>query len=174
MKSVWIASFLLLTACSSQNMSEQQCRSSDWYSVGVTDAWHGELQNKSEQYQEQCSSYGVNANLKEWQRGYLSALHKQCPAQKALDIVIAQKTYDGPCLADPEFKQALMQDAEKAKTQLRINQIEQRLSEIEKEKILSNKQKGQDLGWEEYQLQQELLDIKGAIQIADPEPINKF
>ena len=173
MKLVWIGSFFLLTACSS-HFSEQQCASSNWYSVGVSDAWAGKDISQLQSYQEQCADYGLTPNQSEWKKGYLSALHKQCSADKALALVANQQSYTGPCLADPEFNKALHSNVEAVQRSLQMKKIETRLTEIQREKLIKNGKKNEDLGWEEYQLQQELLDLKGTVQIADPEPVNKF
>ena len=172
MKYLLIAGLLLSAGCST-HMSQEQCESANWHAIGVSDAWHNELASHAQDYVDACEDYGVSPNLKAWRSGYLSALHNQCPASLALDYVVKGKTYTGPCLADPEFNRTLKSNAEEAKKKAEINRIEKRIQEIEiaKSKHSANQE---DLGWEEYQLQQELLDLKGTYQVADPEPINKF
>lgn len=163
---------LLLAGCSS-SMTEQQCSDTNWHTRGITDAWSGKYLNAVDEYAEQCEEYGVLPNIKQWRRGYVSALHQQCPSSKAIELAANQQTYTGPCLADSEFNKTLKLGATEAKQNLAIHRIEARLKEIETAKS-SSTNISQDLSWEEYQLQQELLDIKGTLQIAEPEPLNKF
>jgi hypothetical protein len=163
---------LILAGCSSA-MTEQQCSDTNWHTRGITDAWSGKYLSSADEYLEQCEEYGVQPNIKQWRAGYLSALHQQCPSSKATELAAGEQTYTGPCLADSEFHKILNTSAAEAKQKLAIHRIEMRLKEIEQAKNSPTKN-AQDLGWEEYQLQQELLDIKGTLQIAEPEPLNKF
>lgn len=167
-----ICASLLLAGCSGA-MTEQQCSNTNWHTRGISDAWSGKYLNDVNQYTEQCAEYDVQPNIKQWKQGYLSSLHQQCPSSKAFELAASQQTYTGPCLADSEFNKTFNMSMEKAQQKLAINRIETRLKEIEQAKHSSTKNV-QDLGWEEYQLQQELLDIKGTLQIAEPEPLNKF
>ncbi len=164
---------LILAGCSS-SMNEQQCTDTNWHTRGVSDAWAGKYLNVIDEYTEQCAEYGVQPSQKQWRQGYLSALHQQCSEQKANEIAASQQNYSGPCLADAEFKKILTTGAAAAKQKLEQQRIENRLKEIQTAKTTASKSQQQDLSWEEYQLQQELLDIKGTLQIADPEPLNKF
>ncbi len=163
---------LLLSAGCSNHMNQEQCESANWHAIGVSDAWHNEQISHAQDYVDACEEYGVNPDMKAWRSGYLSALHNQCPASLALKYVVEGKSYTGPCLADPEFHQTLKANAAEAKKKIEINRIETRLQEIEVAKSKHAKN-SEDLGWEEYQLQQELLDLKGTYQVADPEPVNK-
>ncbi|MBB6055358.1 DUF2799 domain-containing protein [Tolumonas osonensis] len=164
---------LILAGCSN-TMTEQQCSETNWHTRGISDAWAGKYLNTANEYMEQCAEYGVQPDLRQWRKGYLSALHQQCPASKAFELAANQQNYAGPCLADTEFKKTLSISAEEAKQKMELHRIETRLQEIQIAKGSADKGQQQDLSWEEYQLQQELLDIKGTLQITEPEPLNKF
>lgn len=164
---------LILAGCSN-SMTEQQCSDTNWHARGISDAWSGKYLTEINEYTDQCTEYGIQPNQKQWRKGYLSALHQQCSEQKANEIAASQEKYSGPCLADAEFKKTLSIGAEEAKQKLELQRIEKRLQEIQIAKTAASKNQLQDLSWEEYQLQQELLDIKGTLQIAEPEPLNKF
>lgn len=169
----FIFASLILAGCSS-TMTEQQCSDRNWHTRGISDAWAGKYLNTANEYADQCAEYDIQPDLKQWRKGYLSALHQQCPASKALELVISQQNYTGPCLADSEFTKTLSINAEEAKQKMELHRIETRLREIQMAKGSADKNQQQDLSWEEYQLQQELLDIKGTLQITEPEPLNKF
>lgn len=167
-----ICASLILAGCSS-SMTEQQCTETNWHTRGITDAWSGKHLSYADEYAEQCAEYDIQPDFKLWRKGYLAALHQQCSPAKASELAAEQQTYTGPCLADTEFSKTLNMGAAEARQKLALHRIETRLKEIEIARSSSTKN-AQDLSWEEYQLQQELLDIKGTLQIADPEPLNKF
>lgn len=78
-------------------------------------------------------------------------------------------------MADADFAKVMHTDKAKIQQQIRMQQIEDRLKEIAIEKSKhKNDGSGQDLAWEEYQLQQELLDLKGTMQVSTPAHINSF
>lgn len=162
----------MLVGCSS-SMTEQQCTDTNWYTRGVTDAWEGKTLNYASDYEGQCAEHDIHPDLKAWRKGYLTALHQQCPESKAMEIAATQQNYTGPCLADADFQKTLQMGAAAASQKIELEHIEKRLQEIQTAKQAAKTSQKQDLEWEEYQLQQELLDIKGTLQIADPEPINK-
>ncbi len=168
-----ICASMLLAGCSS-TMTAQQCAETNWHTRGVADAWSGKYLSYADEYAAQCAEYDTQPDFKQWRKGYLSALHQQCTQEKAVELVANQKTYTGPCLADAEFNKTLNMGAAEAKQKLELQRIETRLKEIQALKGSAKNKNQQDLNWEEYQLQQELLDIKGTLQIADPEPLNKF
>lgn len=163
---------LILAGCSS-SMTEQQCTDTNWHTRGIADAWSGKYLSYADEYTEQCAAYNVQPDVKQWRKGYLSSLHQQCSSAKAFELAASHKTYTGPCLADSEFRKTLNMGAAEVKQKLALHRIETRLKEIEMARGSSTKN-SQDLSWEEYQLQQELLDLKGTLQIAEPEPLNKF
>ena len=169
----FIFASIILAGCSS-TMTEQQCADTNWHTRGISDAWAGKYLNTANEYIDQCTEYDIQPDLKQWRKGYLSTLHQQCSASKALELVISKQNYTGPCLADSEFTKTLSINAEEAKQKMELHRIETRLREIQMAKGSADKNQQQDLSWEEYQLQQELLDIKGTLQITDPEPLNKF
>lgn len=168
-----ICASLILAGCSS-SMTEQQCADTNWHTRGISDAWSGKYLSDADEYADQCAEYDIQPDFKQWRKGYLSALHQQCPSTKAFELAASQQSYTGPCLADAEFRKTFSIGAAETRQKVELQRIETRLKEIQIAKGSANKEQQQDLSWKEYQLQQELLDIKGTLQIADPEPLNKF
>lgn len=177
MKYVIALAGLCLIGCSSSMMSEQECTSTNWRVRGVTDAWQGKYSSTIHDYQDACSEYGLTPNSKQWKQGYFHTLHQQCTPSKAMYILMTNpnQAYTGPCMADPDFAKVMNTDKAKIQQQIRMQKIEDRLKEIAVERSKhKNDASGQDLAWEEYQLQQELLDMKSTVQITTPEHINNF
>jgi hypothetical protein len=166
-----ICASLILTGCSSHFITAEQCSNTDWRTRGIRDAWVGESVNYIDKYVNECSSHQINVDEKQWYSGYLSALHQQCSSDKAIKLAASQQKYTGPCLADPDFYKAFTMSQSSATQKLELARVENKLKEIQIAKNSKNANK-EDLNWEEYQLQQELLDIKGTLQIAEPASIN--
>jgi hypothetical protein len=166
-----ICASLILTGCSSHLITAEQCNNIDWRTRGIRDAWAGESVNHIDEYVNECGNNQISVDVKQWNSGYISALHQQCSSDKAIELAASQQKYTGPCLADPDFYKALTMSQSSATQNLELTRIEKKLKEIQIAKNSKNANK-EDLNWEEYQLQQELLDIKGTLQIAEPASIN--
>jgi hypothetical protein len=166
-----ICASLILTGCSSHLITAEQCNNTDWRTRGIRDAWAGESVNHIDEYVNECGNNQISVDVKQWNSGYISALHQQCSSDKAIELAASQQKYTGPCLADHDFYKALTMSQSSATQNLELTRIEKKLKEIQIAKNSKNANK-EDLNWEEYQLQQELLDIKGTLQIAEPASIN--
>jgi hypothetical protein len=71
MKNVIHIFFLLIFASSCASLSEKECKSGDWRSIGYDDGKSG--QNKSSRLQEHgkaCGEYGISPDLKSYEDGY--------------------------------------------------------------------------------------------------------
>ncbi len=74
---VWIkalATALVLAAAGCAQMTETQCKASDWYQVGYRDADIYGLRPQVDQYSNQCKAYGVqpaeNLYMAGWVDGF--------------------------------------------------------------------------------------------------------
>ena len=79
-----ICASLILAGCSS-SMTEQQCADTNWHTRGISDAWSGKYLSDADEYADQCAEYDIQPDFKQWRKGYLSALHQQCPSTKAFE-----------------------------------------------------------------------------------------
>ena len=69
MRFLFLTATLLAAGC--MNMSENQCRSANWYDLGEREALIYGLRPQIDQYAYQCSRYGVEASEKDYIAGWL-------------------------------------------------------------------------------------------------------
>ena len=71
-----LATAIVLSSCSS--ISEQECVTGDWYSIGVNDGKDGADIKKYKKYQKECASHGITADFARYQQGYQQGLVFYC------------------------------------------------------------------------------------------------
>ena len=78
------ASFLFLAACAT--LSEDQCRSGDWYSIGRNDGANGRQANFITQHAKACRDYSIRPVVSEWERGRQDGLRQYCVPSNAYEV----------------------------------------------------------------------------------------
>lgn len=71
-----LALVIVLSSCSS--ISQQECETGDWYSIGVNDGKDGADIKKYKKYQKECASHGITADFAGYQQGYQQGLVFYC------------------------------------------------------------------------------------------------
>ena len=61
---------LLLSGCAAMQMSEADCRSTDWYQLGRRDAEIYGSRSMLDQYTHQCAAYGVRPDAPAYALGW--------------------------------------------------------------------------------------------------------
>ena len=76
---VWtkaLAAALLLAATGCAQMTETQCRASDWYQVGYRDADIYGLRPQVDQYAYQCRAFGVQLAENQYMAGWVDGFRE--------------------------------------------------------------------------------------------------
>ena len=71
-----LAAALVLAATGCAQMSEAQCRASDWYRVGYRDAGIYGLRPQVDQYAEQCRAFGVQPAGTRYMAGWVDGFRE--------------------------------------------------------------------------------------------------
>lgn len=118
------APFLVLAACAS--LSEDQCRDGNWYAIGQKDGAEGRTDDFILQHAKACNDYGIRPNKTEWLRGRKAGLPLYCTPDTAFREGRRGKILSPVCPAEDfaELRRA-------NENGLRLNRIEQEISEIE-------------------------------------------
>lgn len=72
---------VLLGACAT--LSEDACRSGDWFSIGARDGAAGRLPGFLSNHAEACADYGITPDRAEWEAGRQQGLRTYCTPQTA-------------------------------------------------------------------------------------------
>lgn len=166
MRALMILLLGLLTGCTTL-VSKEQCEHLNWYGRGYVDAQRERPLSFGKEYVATCRSHGVYLDITPWQRGYQKSLRQSCPAYKARELASQQQTYQGNCLQNPEFAQVYREAYKQAREQAALQQDQQQLEQLRAQiKQLEGRtdsaaqQKLQQLRWQEYQLQESLLESR--------------
>jgi hypothetical protein len=106
MRILILAALAVLTGCSS--MSEKECLSTDWRTVGYEDGVNGFSGDRIGRYRNACSEHGVTPNLAEYQSGREQGLVEFCKPVNGFRVGARGGGYSGVCPADldPQFVDA--------------------------------------------------------------------
>jgi hypothetical protein len=101
-----LAAMAALSGCSS--MSEKECLSTDWRTVGYEDGVNGYAGDRIGRYRKACSEHGVAPNLAEYQTGRDQGLVEFCKPANGFRVGAHGASYGGVCPADldPPFVDA--------------------------------------------------------------------
>lgn len=90
----------LASACAS--LDEQECRSQDWYSIGVRDGANGRGEEKLLDHAKACAEYGIQPQREAWMEGRDEGLSRFCTVQNGLRVGESGSSYNGVCAADED------------------------------------------------------------------------
>jgi hypothetical protein len=92
------AAMAALTGCSS--MSEKECLSTDWRTVGYEDGVNGYSGDRIGRYRNMCSEHGVTPSLAEYQAGRNQGLQEFCKPANGFRVGAHGASYGGVCPAE--------------------------------------------------------------------------
>lgn len=147
--SITLACLALLCGCST--LSEQECRSADWYQLGAKDGQQGERANLLDEHKESCKSYGVRPDESRYLEGREAGLKEYCQLGNAFRIGTNGEEYKGTCPleVDAAFRRNNTAALEVYNSKKKIEDVDRKLARKEHElaeKDLSDKEKVRLLG----------------------------
>lgn len=86
---------LLLTGCAS--LSENQCRTADWESIGYQDGSNGYDAGRISRHSEACAEYGIKADREQYEQGRRQGLELFCTGYNGLRLGRQGYAYSGVC-----------------------------------------------------------------------------
>jgi predicted ribosome quality control (RQC) complex YloA/Tae2 family protein len=122
-------------------MSEAECRTANWESVGREDGARGADLTGISRHERACSQYGLSPDPQAYERGRVAGVAAYCRPQNGYALGEAGTAYTGVCPADLEERfldryeyGGRVREARQLviNTSSRISQIDKRLEEIRK------------------------------------------
>ena len=95
-----LALALLLSGCSS--MSQNECLTVDWRTVGYEDGVDGYQGDRIAQHRKACAKYGVSTDLALYQQGREQGLREYCRPANGYRVGLQGSSYTGVCPASLE------------------------------------------------------------------------
>ncbi|MFG1496126.1 DUF2799 domain-containing protein [Saccharospirillum sp. HFRX-1] len=98
-----LASLLVLSGCAT--LSEEECLTADWFSIGFEDGANGYPANRIGAHREACAKHGVTPDLRQYQDGHDEGLLNFCTARNGFSRARNGYQYTGICppSLEPEF-----------------------------------------------------------------------
>ncbi|MGD2167496.1 MAG: DUF2799 domain-containing protein, partial [Gammaproteobacteria bacterium] len=88
--------------CGCAGLSEEQCLSMDWRTVGFEDGARGRPVQSIGNYRQACGEYGVTADLDEYRAGHADGIEAYCRPTRGFEAGRSGSRYHGVCPADSE------------------------------------------------------------------------
>lgn len=139
---------LILVSCASV-MDENQCRTADWYQLGVQDGAVGGSHQLYTKKASACIEHGVQANLGEYRKGKKEGLRRYCTYESGLKSGEAGRAdFSAECLGNSknsflkgfELGRKRYEVAKKAREAKRRKQAQERKRKEEAQKQLADKE----------------------------------
>lgn len=86
---------LALTGCAS--LSENQCRTADWESIGYLDGTRGYNSGRIGEHSEACAKIGITPDRKLYEEGRVRGLEEFCTGRNGVRIGEQGGSYNGVC-----------------------------------------------------------------------------
>lgn len=128
-----LACLTLLSGCSTLN--EQECRSVDWYRLGVKDGQQGEPVNLLEEHKDSCMRYGISPGRSQYLEGRDVGLMEYCQLGNAFRAGMNGDEYKGVCPldVDAEFRRYNAAALEVYNSKKQVEDIDGKISKKERE-----------------------------------------
>ena len=95
-----ITSALVITGCAS--MSEEECLTADWYTIGYEDGSRGYTADQIGNRRQACAKHGVAPDFRVYQDGRAEGLKEYCQPQRGFNVGASGGRYYGVCPANLE------------------------------------------------------------------------
>ncbi|WP_051259052.1 DUF2799 domain-containing protein [Chitinibacter tainanensis] len=130
-----VALLLLTTGCAS--LSDSECRTGDWYSIGLRDGQNGYSSQVAE-HAKACRKQRVAPDLEQYNRGREEGLRSYCTASNGYQVGLRGAQAGNVCPAGTQaaFQNAYQRGYQRYKVQQELQQVEWRIDNY-------NKQRGQ-------------------------------
>ena len=128
-----LACLALLSGCSTLN--EQECRSVDWYRLGVHDGQQGEVANLLDEHKDSCKRYGILPDRSQYLEGRDAGLLEYCRLGNAFRAGLNGEEYKGVCPldVDAEFRRYNAAALEVYNSRKQVEDLDSQVSRKEKE-----------------------------------------
>jgi hypothetical protein len=122
---------LPLSGCAS--LSKSECRSADWYDIGIRDGASGRSEEYIIDHASACERVGVAPDRERWLAGRERGLERYCTASSGYRVGLAGGSYNDVCFAngEHEFQRGFQVGSKIHAVAARIEDLERQSRDIE-------------------------------------------
>jgi hypothetical protein len=166
-----MAGLLVLAGCATMN--ENECRTADWYQIGLRDGRDGEPASHLEAHRRACAEYGIQPRNQRYLDGRDQGLAEYCKLGNAFRTGLNGQQYQGVCPAPADLDFLRYNMAAYTVYRLR-NDVSQAQSALETKEYRLNKDKLSDkdakrLRDDIHQLDHRLIRLRGELHEREQE-----
>lgn len=123
---------LVLALAGCATLSEDECRTRDWYGIGFTDGLNGHPLTRLAEHQKACAEYAITIDRAQFLRGRDDGLRRYCVPDNGYLQGRAGATYHGVCEGpDAEvFRNRYLQGRHIWESERRLSEIEDQIDEV--------------------------------------------
>ncbi|MFY9260185.1 MAG: DUF2799 domain-containing protein [Gallionella sp.] len=124
---------LVLSGCATLN--EKECRSANWYQLGIRDGQSGDTEGLLDKHREACKKYAVQPEENQYFSGRKEGLKEYCRYNNAFRLGLDGVSYKGTCPIDVDMKFRRYNDAalEISRINRQINEVNGKIAKEERE-----------------------------------------
>lgn len=154
---------LSLGSCAS--LSEDACRSGDWFSIGVADGERGRTASYLAEHAEACGEFGITTDRAAWDAGRLQGLRTYCTVQSAYAEGRRSRSLQPVCPAADVDRLQLANETGRSyrRIELEIERLERKVFRLNRDALTLTADEGAkrgDLLLEELRLRNRILQLR--------------
>lgn len=92
---LFISTLVFISSCST--LSEKECKSGDWKSIGYNDGKNGYANDRLASHNKACSEYGITINSKLYNQGRAAGLKIYCVPENGYRLGESGRSYHNVC-----------------------------------------------------------------------------
>jgi hypothetical protein len=146
-----IACLAMLSGCSTLN--EKECRTANWYQIGIHDGQFGEKSDLLEKHRAACQKYAIQAQDSEYVAGREQGLKQYCDLNNAFRLGLNGSGYKGTCPNEIDLKFARYNNAA-----LEIYTIKNQIQDVEGK--IAKEERERQIGKDSLKDRRELRDLE--------------
>jgi len=101
---IGLATLVAAVLCGCSSLSQTECQSADWKTIGYEDGARGARQARAEEHRKSCAKHGVAFEREDWEHGSARGLEIFCTPQNAVRIGLRGGENNGVCPPEAELE----------------------------------------------------------------------
>ncbi|MEL7462258.1 MAG: DUF2799 domain-containing protein [Pseudomonadota bacterium] len=170
----FLAAALVLGSCTT--LSEDACRSGDWFSIGVADGERGRTAGHLAEHGEACGGFDITPDRAAWEAGRQQGLRTYCTVEVAYSEGRRSRTLSPVCPAAEVDRLQLANETGRSyrRIELEIERLERKIFRLNQEALSLTADDGAkrgDLLLEELRLRNRILQLRVELRDYDRVPV---
>ena len=170
----FLAFALILGSCAT--LSEDSCRSGDWFSIGAADGADGRTPDYLQNHARACDDFGITPDPVAWEAGRQQGLRQYCTVENVYREGRRSRSLSPVCPASQIDRLQLANETGRTyrRIELEIERLERKIFDLNREALDLGADDGAlrgDLLLEELRLRNRILQLRVELRDYDRPPV---